>query len=65
MTLIFSTLTVVTFLPLVGVLVLLFVRPEQKNAVRWIGLGTALATFVASLVMLVLQLQAQGVPLLM
>jgi len=52
MSLIFSTLTVVTFLPLVGVLILLFVRPDQKNAVRWIGLGTTLATFVASLVML-------------
>ncbi len=52
MSLIFSTLTVVTFLPLVGVLALLFVRSDQKNAARWIGLGTTLATFAVSLAML-------------
>ena len=48
----FSTLTVVTFAPLLGVLVLLFVRPEQKNTIRWVALITSLATFVLSLVML-------------
>ena len=48
----FSTLTVVTFAPLVGVVVLLFMRPEQKNAIRWVALITSLATFVLSLVML-------------
>ena len=39
----FSTLTVVTFAPLLGVLVLLFMRPEQKNAIRWVALITSLA----------------------
>jgi NADH-quinone oxidoreductase subunit M len=48
----FSTLTVVTFAPLVGVLVLLFLRPEQKNTIRWVALITSLVTFVLSLVML-------------
>ncbi|MCC7359814.1 MAG: NADH-quinone oxidoreductase subunit M [Anaerolineales bacterium] len=48
----FSTLTVVTFAPLVGVVVLLFLRPEQKNAIRWVALITSLATFLLSLVML-------------
>src|SRR5690349_337024 len=48
----FSTLTVVTFAPLLGVLVLLFIRPEQKNTIRWVALITSLATFVLSLVML-------------
>jgi len=48
----FSTLTVVTFAPLLGVLVLLFLRPEQKNTIRWVALITSLATFVLSLVML-------------
>ena len=52
MSLIFSTLTVVTFFPLVGVVALLFLTPEQKNAARWIGLGTTLITFALSLVML-------------
>jgi NADH-quinone oxidoreductase subunit M len=52
MSLIFSTLTVVTFFPLVGVLALLLVRSDQKNAARWIGLATTLITFVVSLVML-------------
>src|SRR5689334_12926263 len=48
----FSTLTVVTFAPLLGVLVLLFMRPEQKNAIRWVALITSLVTFILSLVML-------------
>ncbi len=48
----FSTLTVVTFAPLLGVLVLLFMRPEQKNALRWVALITSLVTFGLSLVML-------------
>jgi NADH-quinone oxidoreductase subunit M len=52
MQILFSTLTLVTFFPLVGVVVLLFLRPEQKEAIRWIALITSLATFVLSLVML-------------
>ena len=42
-------LTLLTFLPLVGVLVLLFINAEQKSAIRWTALGTSLVTFVVSL----------------
>lgn len=45
-------LTLVTFFPLVGVLVLLFLRQEQKNLVRWVALVTSLITFVISLLVL-------------
>ncbi|MCS7248591.1 MAG: NADH-quinone oxidoreductase subunit M [Anaerolineales bacterium] len=45
-------LTLVTFLPLVGVLILLFLREEQKEIIRWVALGTSLATFIVSLVVL-------------
>src|SRR6185436_9152808 len=48
----FATLTVVTFFPLVGVLVILFLKPEQKDTVRWTALITALLTFLLSLLML-------------
>ncbi|MFQ5943076.1 MAG: NADH-quinone oxidoreductase subunit M [Anaerolineales bacterium] len=43
-------LTLVTFFPLVGIVVLLFLRKEQY--VRWTTLVTAVITFVLSLVML-------------
>jgi NADH-quinone oxidoreductase subunit M len=46
-------LTLVTFFPLVGVLVLLFLRQEQKNAARWVALITALITFAISIAVLV------------
>jgi NADH-quinone oxidoreductase subunit M len=46
-------LVLVTFLPLVGALILLFVKNEQKDAARWIALGTALATFAVSIAILV------------
>ncbi len=52
MQLLFATLTVVTFFPLVGVLAILFMRPEQKDAIRWTALTTSLVTFILSLVML-------------
>jgi len=45
-------LTLVTFFPLVGVLVLLFLREEQKAAARWIALGVSLINFVFSLIVL-------------
>ncbi len=45
-------LTLVTFFPLVGVLVLLFLRPEQKNAARWVALIASLITFGISLAVL-------------
>jgi NADH-quinone oxidoreductase subunit M len=45
-------LTLVTFFPLLGVLVLLLLNDEQKTLVRWVALGTSLITFGISLVML-------------
>jgi NADH-quinone oxidoreductase subunit M len=46
---IFHPLTLVTFFPLVGVLALMFVKPEQKTLIRWIALGTSLIVFAISL----------------
>ena len=46
-------LTLVTFFPLLGVLVLLFLKPEQKNAARWMALVTSLITFAISIAVLV------------
>ncbi|MBL8094300.1 MAG: NADH-quinone oxidoreductase subunit M [Anaerolineales bacterium] len=48
----FSTLTLVTFAPLVGVAILLLLRDEQRDAIRWTALTTALITFAISLVLL-------------
>jgi len=45
-------LTLTTFLPVIGVLVILFLKPEWKNAIRWVALVTSIATFAISLVML-------------
>ncbi|MCC7118368.1 MAG: NADH-quinone oxidoreductase subunit M [Anaerolineales bacterium] len=42
-------LTLLTFFPVVGALVILFLKPEQKNAIRWVALTTALITFAISL----------------
>ncbi len=42
-------LSIVTFFPLLGVLVLLFLKSEQKTALRWTALVTSLATFLISL----------------
>jgi len=42
-------LTLLTLLPLVGVLVILFINAEQKNAIRWTALVTSLLTLAASL----------------
>lgn len=46
-------LTLVTFFPLLGVLVLLFLNSEQKNAARWTALVTSLITFGISIGVLV------------
>ncbi len=48
-----NPLTLITFFPLVGVLVLLFINKEQKNALRWTALITSLLTFAISVWMLV------------
>jgi len=42
-------LTLLTFFPLVGVLVLLFTPSERKSSLRWITLVTTLVTFAISL----------------
>ena len=42
-------LTLVTFFPLVGVLILLFLPSENKNSLRWTAMVTSLVTFGISL----------------
>jgi NADH-quinone oxidoreductase subunit M len=42
-------LTLVTFFPLVGVLVILFLKQDQKNLIRWVALITSLITCGLSL----------------
>src|SRR6266508_451102 len=42
-------LTLLTFFPLVGVLVLFFIPSDRKNALRWVTLITTLLTFLLSL----------------
>lgn len=46
-----NLLTVITFLPTVGALLLLLVPGRSENAVRWIALLTTLATMVLSFVL--------------
>src|SRR5690606_34291099 len=46
---ILQPLTLLTFFPLLGVLVILFMNAEQKNAIRWVALGTSLITIGISL----------------
>lgn len=45
-------LSLVTFFPLVGVIILLFVNNEKKDTIRWIALITSIITFVISLIIL-------------
>jgi NADH-quinone oxidoreductase subunit M len=45
----FHPLTLVTFFPLLGVLALLFIHKEQKDALRWTAVITSLVTFAISL----------------
>src|SRR5450756_374554 len=54
MNLITNPLILVTLFPLVGVLVLLFIPAERKNALRWTALLTSLGSFVLSIWMLTL-----------
>ena len=46
-------LTLVTFFPILGVVVLLFLKAEQKNAARWVALVTSTVTFAISIAVLV------------
>jgi NADH-quinone oxidoreductase subunit M len=49
MNFLFHPLILVTFFPLLGVLVLLFINNEQKNVLRWTAVITSLITFLISL----------------
>jgi NADH-quinone oxidoreductase subunit M len=51
---ILEPLNLVTFAPLVGVVLLLFIRNEHKNAARWISLIASVATLGLSIWMLTL-----------
>jgi NADH-quinone oxidoreductase subunit M len=42
-------LTLLTFFPLLGVLVLLFIPSDRKDVLRWVAMGTSLAVFALSL----------------
>jgi len=53
MTDVFHPLTLVTFLPLVGVVILLFLKNEQQNLSRWVALIVSLVTFAISIAVLV------------
>lgn len=44
-----NPLVLMTFFPLAGVLVLIFIAPHQKKAMRWTALVTSLVTFGLSL----------------
>ena len=46
-------LTLTTFFPLLGVLIILFMKSEHKNAIRWVALLTSLVTFGISIAALV------------
>jgi NADH-quinone oxidoreductase subunit M len=45
-------LTLVTFFPLLGVLVILFLRSDQNKLIRWVALITSLITFAISVAIL-------------
>jgi NADH-quinone oxidoreductase subunit M len=49
MNLFLHPLTLVTFFPLLGLLVILFLNERQRAAIRWVGLITSLITFGISL----------------
>ena len=47
-------LTLVTFFPLLGILVILFINRENKTIIRWVALITSLITFGISMWVLAL-----------
>lgn len=44
-----NPLNLVTFFPLIGILVILFLKQEQKTTIRWVALGASLVTFGLSM----------------
>ena len=55
-----SILTYLLLTPLLGSLILLFLKKEQENLIQWFGLAVSLAAFVISIVMLINFDQAAG-----
>ena len=45
-------LLLVTFFPLIGFVIIAFMKEEQKDAIRWTALVTSLITFGLSLLVL-------------
>ncbi|WP_420644888.1 complex I subunit 4 family protein [Candidatus Leptofilum sp.] len=45
-------LSLLTFFPLIGVVILLVMRKSSDNAMKWVATGTSIATFAMSLVVL-------------
>jgi NADH-quinone oxidoreductase subunit M len=54
MDLLLHPLTLVTFFPLLGILVILFINKENKTVIRWVALITSLITLGVSIWVLVL-----------
>jgi NADH-quinone oxidoreductase subunit M len=52
MNLLIHPLTLVTFFPLLGLLVVLLIKPEQRTAIRWVALLTSLIDFGLSIFVL-------------
>ncbi|GAB4458168.1 MAG: NADH-quinone oxidoreductase subunit M [Anaerolineae bacterium] len=44
-----SLTTIVTFLPIAGLIIVLFINRDREDIIRWVTLGTAVITFLASL----------------
>ncbi len=47
----FSLVTLVLLLPLVGFAIMLFLKDEQEDNIKWLAFGTSLVTFLASLLL--------------
>lgn len=60
MTIVLNPLVVLTFFPLVGALVVLFLPSERKNLIRWVALLTSLITFGAAMWVLALFKSAEA-----
>jgi len=45
----FPILTFITFIPLAGAVLLIFIRRDKENLIRYISLGIVLVAFVLSL----------------
>jgi NADH-quinone oxidoreductase subunit M len=55
-----SILTYLLITPILGSLILLFIRKEQENLIQWFGLAVSLAAFIISLIMFVNFDQSNG-----